>query len=339
MITLEKAGEQDQPPIPKTSIETSQPEYDAQNGSPPEFLPGDTGLMISRALAVIALGIGGYTFLQPSSETYIGSGVLVTCLFAANHVVQKSQQEKALAASRDGMSVKLPANSAIWNVALPFLMSLILIVIAAQLHNQVDTTSATRWMLIAVASMVCPLIISWRIKKAEKHPRLTGLLNGATIGGAMAMFGLFSTAFVICFLDPLSGFFNCSLLVAAVLSLLVIAHTANLTKKLLFRVARQRALAVFSFACAGAALIYFIGMVPELRSAAVSTGERLAADNNSGKSQLGYRLLKQLNATADLERDSQPWYTSPSQATRSPIALGMNRPPSLVSIPTWAINS
>jgi hypothetical protein len=325
MITLNKRGDQDQPQLPDGSLRSTLQEFDAANnsfGQGPNPLPSDDaipseetpsgaiGLLISRVLAMMALCIGGYTLFHPGSETYIGSGILVVCLFVTDHLVQKSEQEKALFASQNGKSVRLPSNSAIWSLALPLLMSLTLIFAVAHLHDSLDSASLTRWLLLSAVSLICPLVINLGMKRAEKHPRLLGLLNGATLGSAMAMAGLCATAFIICGVGSFSGYFSYPLLVAAVLPLLVIAHTAYMTKKLLFRVARQRAPAAFLFACIGSAIMCIFGMVPELRPAAVATGERLAADADTGKSQLGYRLLKQLNAAADLERDSQPWSTS-----------------------------
>lgn len=266
----------------------------------------DDGLMLSRGLAVIAIGFAAYNLAAPSQASMAGSICLIFCLFVINSLVQKHQKKVAIDRLEKGLFAALPANSLLWSVVIPVCMSAFLFATIFAIRDSITATDIVRWSGLAAAVSCSPFIANTLLKRSAPSLLSLGVLNGLTIGGASTFLSLLLALFALGVISP-SGSESWIFLVASILPLMVLIHAAGLTKQALLKVPRDQAISVFSWACLGALMTYVFGITPDARSIAVATGERLAAASSQTESDFGYEILKRLNAAEDLKIDSAPW--------------------------------
>jgi hypothetical protein len=259
-----------------------------------DFQFGDGDLNLSRILALSALAVIGFAMMVPGSAPVLFAGWGILLLFSVHHVIQQRKMKAAIANSTRGLFSPLPVSTPLWGAVIPLVTTFAVLTVFSS--NGVESASSSRWLFLCLLSLICCSVVAYSLKKANSKPRLLGLLNGFVIGGALAIFSLFAG---IAIMDGLS-----QSSVVMILAGLTLFYCADLAKNLLLRVDRKKALSVFSWACAGSLIAYALAIGPELRGFAVSLGEKFAVSQDQRQVDLGYQILKNINAAPELEISS-----------------------------------
>ncbi len=256
-----------------------------------DFQFGDSGLNLSRILALLALAVIGIALMVPGSAAVLVAGWGILLIFSVHHIIQVRKKKAAIDNSIRGLFSPLPVSTSLWGVVIPLVTALA--VFASLTRNGVEQGAISRWLFICVLALICCSVLAYSLTKKIAKPKFLGILNGFTIGGALAIFSLFAG------ISALNGLTESSLVL--ILAGLILFYCGGLAKALLLKVDRKKALSVFSWACVGSLIACALGIGPELRGFAVSLGEKLAVSKDQQQVDFGYQILKNINAAPELE--------------------------------------
>ncbi|CAN5198767.1 hypothetical protein BH10CYA1_BH10CYA1_48910 [soil metagenome] len=271
-----------------------------------EYQTNDGSLKLSRFLAVAALAMIGIAVVWPAAFSILFAGWGILLLYCVHLAFEEKQKRAVLDNSIIGNYLPLPKATMLWGVAIPLAATVSLYVILP--INAVTEDSISRWMFLSVTSSLCCMVVAYSLNVKIKRPRLLGFLNGITFGTALSALVLFAS------LMAMSARALDFAVVVPVIGLLLL-YSSGLMKKLLLGVDRKVAIPVFFTACAGALISFVVGIAPELRGLAVSIGEKLAIASDVKSADLGYKILQDLDATAELE------LASDGSQLRRPLSL------------------